>query len=36
MLAYSSVAQAGYILGGVVVSTKLGASATIFYLSSTC
>jgi NADH-quinone oxidoreductase subunit N len=32
MLAYSSVAQAGYILGGVVVSTKLGASATIFYL----
>lgn len=32
MLAYSSVAQAGYILGGVVVSTRLGASATIFYL----
>jgi NADH-quinone oxidoreductase subunit N len=32
MLAYSSVAQAGYIMGGVVVSTKLGASATIFYL----
>ena len=33
MLAYSSVAQAGYIMGGVVVSTKLGASATIFYLA---
>jgi NADH-quinone oxidoreductase subunit N len=32
MLAYSSVAQAGYIMGGVVVSTRLGASATIFYL----
>jgi NADH-quinone oxidoreductase subunit N len=32
MLAYSSVAQAGYILGGVVVSTRLGVSATIFYL----
>ncbi len=32
MLAYSSVAQAGYIMGGVVVSTQLGASATIFYL----
>jgi NADH-quinone oxidoreductase subunit N len=33
MLAYSSVAQAGYILGGVVVSTQLGVSATIFYLA---
>ncbi len=32
MLAYSSVAQAGYIMGGVVVSTQLGASSTIFYL----
>jgi NADH-quinone oxidoreductase subunit N len=32
MLAYSSVAQAGYIMGGVVVSTRLGASSTIFYL----
>jgi NADH-quinone oxidoreductase subunit N len=32
MLAYSSVAQAGYIMGGVVVSTRLGASATVFYL----
>jgi NADH-quinone oxidoreductase subunit N len=33
MLAYSSVAQAGYIIGGVVVSTQLGASATLFYLA---
>jgi NADH-quinone oxidoreductase subunit N len=33
MLAYSSVAQAGYIMGGVVVSTQLGAAATIFYLA---
>jgi NADH-quinone oxidoreductase subunit N len=33
MLAYSSVAQAGYILGGIVVSSELGAAATIFYLA---
>jgi NADH-quinone oxidoreductase subunit N len=33
MLAYSSVAQAGYMLVGVVVSTKLGVQATIFYLA---
>ena len=33
MLAYSSVAQAGYIMGGIVVSTKLGAAATVFYLA---
>jgi NADH-quinone oxidoreductase subunit N len=33
MLAYSSVAQAGYMLGGVVVSTALGVRATIFYLA---
>ena len=33
MLAYSSVAQAGYILAGVVVSTRAGAQATIFYLA---
>ncbi|HEX4482163.1 MAG TPA: NADH-quinone oxidoreductase subunit N [Solirubrobacteraceae bacterium] len=33
MLAYSSVAQAGYMLAGVVVSTKLGVRATIFYLA---
>jgi NADH-quinone oxidoreductase subunit N len=32
MLAYSSVAQAGYILAGLVVTTKLGASAIVFYL----
>ncbi len=33
MLAYSSVAQAGYILAGVVVATRLGAQAMIFYLA---
>jgi NADH-quinone oxidoreductase subunit N len=33
MLAYSSVAQAGYILAGVVVSSKLGVQATVFYLA---
>jgi NADH-quinone oxidoreductase subunit N len=33
MLAYSSVAQAGYMLVGVVVSTSLGLKATIFYLA---
>ncbi len=33
MLAYSSVAQAGYILAGVVVSTQLGAQALVFYLA---
>jgi NADH-quinone oxidoreductase subunit N len=32
MLAYSSVAQAGYMIAGLVVSTKLGVSATVFYL----
>ncbi len=32
MLAYSSVAQAGYMLAGVVVATSLGVSATMFYL----
>ena len=32
MLAYSSVGQAGYMLAGVVVSTRLGASAVVFYL----
>jgi NADH-quinone oxidoreductase subunit N len=32
MLAYSSVAQAGYMLAGVVVSTQLGVRATVFYL----
>jgi NADH-quinone oxidoreductase subunit N len=33
MLAYSSVAQAGYMLAGVVVATKLGVRATVFYLA---
>ena len=33
MLAYSSVAQAGYMLVGVIVSTRLGIQATIFYLA---
>jgi NADH-quinone oxidoreductase subunit N len=32
ILAYSSVAQAGYMLAGVVVSTSLGVKATVFYL----
>jgi NADH-quinone oxidoreductase subunit N len=33
MLAFSSVAQAGYLLAGVVVATKLGVRATVFYLA---
>ena len=33
MLAYSSVAQAGYMLAGVVVATQLGVQATVFYLA---
>ena len=33
MLAYSSVAQAGYMLAGVVVTTQLGVAATVFYLA---
>lgn len=32
MLGYSGVAQAGYMLTGVVVGTRLGASATVFYI----
>ncbi len=32
MLGYSGVAQAGYMLSGVVVATQLGASATVLYL----
>jgi NADH-quinone oxidoreductase subunit N len=32
LLAWSSVAQAGYMLAGVVVSTQLGVKATVFYL----
>lgn len=34
MLAYSSVAQAGYLMAGVVVSTQLGVRATVFYLAA--
>ena len=33
ILAWSSVAQAGYMLTGVVVSTRLGVQATVFYLA---
>jgi NADH-quinone oxidoreductase subunit N len=33
MLAWSSVAQAGYLLAGVVVGTRLGLKATAFYLA---
>ena len=33
LLAFSSVAQAGYMLAGVVVTTQLGARAVMFYLA---
>jgi NADH-quinone oxidoreductase subunit N len=33
MLAWSSIAQAGYLLAGVVVGTNLGLQATVFYLA---
>lgn len=33
MLAYSSVGQAGYMLAGIVVSSKLGVQATVLYLA---
>ncbi len=33
MLAYSGVAQAGYMLAGVVVASQLGAKATVFYIA---
>jgi NADH-quinone oxidoreductase subunit N len=33
LLAWSSVAQAGYMLAGVVVATQLGVKATAFYLA---
>ena len=33
MLAWSGVAQAGYLLAGVVVGTELGLQATVFYLA---
>jgi NADH-quinone oxidoreductase subunit N len=32
MLGYSSVGQAGYMLAGVVVATRLGVNATVLYL----
>jgi NADH-quinone oxidoreductase subunit N len=32
LLAWSSVAQAGYLLAGVVVGSRLGLKATVFYL----
>ncbi len=34
MLAYSGVAQAGYLIAGVVVSTQLGVRAIAFYLAA--
>jgi NADH-quinone oxidoreductase subunit N len=34
MLAYSSIAQAGYVLVGVVAGTALGASAFLFFLAA--
>ncbi len=34
MLAWSSIAQAGYLLAGVVVGTRLGLEATAFYLGA--
>jgi NADH-quinone oxidoreductase subunit N len=33
IMAWSGVAQAGYMLAGVVVSTQLGVRATVFYLA---
>jgi NADH-quinone oxidoreductase subunit N len=33
LLAFSSVAQAGYMLAGVVVTTQLGVRAVVFYLA---
>jgi NADH-quinone oxidoreductase subunit N len=33
LLAYSSVAQAGYMLAGVVVASRLGLQAAVFYLA---
>jgi NADH-quinone oxidoreductase subunit N len=34
LLAWSGVAQAGYLLAGVVVGTQLGLKATFFYLAA--
>jgi NADH-quinone oxidoreductase subunit N len=33
LLGYSGVAQAGYMLGGIVVASEAGASALVFYLA---
>ncbi|HZO79653.1 MAG TPA: NADH-quinone oxidoreductase subunit N [Solirubrobacteraceae bacterium] len=33
MLGYSGVAQAGYMLGGVVVASRLGVEATVLYIT---
>jgi NADH-quinone oxidoreductase subunit N len=33
MLGYSGVAQAGYMLGGIVVASRAGVSALVFYLA---
>ena len=33
LMAWSSVGQAGYMLAGVVVSTRLGVQATVFYIA---
>ncbi len=33
LLGYSGIAQAGYILGGLVVASKAGVSALVFYLA---
>ncbi|HEY5318738.1 MAG TPA: NADH-quinone oxidoreductase subunit N [Solirubrobacteraceae bacterium] len=34
ILAYSGVGQAGYMLAGVVIGTKLGIDATVFYIAT--
>ena len=34
MLGYSGVAQAGYMLGGIVVASESGASSLVFYLAA--
>jgi NADH-quinone oxidoreductase subunit N len=34
LLGYSGIAQAGYMLGGIVVASEAGASALVFYLAA--
>jgi NADH-quinone oxidoreductase subunit N len=34
MLGYSGIAQAGYMLGGIVVASEAGASSLVFYLAA--